>query len=157
MKEITKPKTEIERARELTAETLTRWVENPALAIPAPMRLAAEFFWIEWQAIGRDKLSFASRIGRYHRDSGLTLEDLQKVFGLMNDPDRAGKIKFASDFFAEFAGLVATTIRDRRNLEYSMQRRAEDEQAKREAAPPDEVRAGLQYALTGIGQPDARR
>ncbi len=154
MSEISKTKTEIDRSRELTAETLLRWVDNPALAIPAPMRLMAQFFWIEWRAIAKDELSFSSRIARYHRDKGLTVEDLTEVFTRMNDPSRAERIKFASDFFADLAGLVADTISSRKTRENTKSLREQDNEIHPSAS---ELRAKVRECMTRVGQPDAQR
>lgn len=147
MEPLTKRNTELAQRRELTGDDLARWVDNPSLAIPAPMRLAAQFFWIEWRAIGKDELSFYSRIGRYHREGGLTIEDMQDVFAKMNEPGRAEKMRYTADFFAELAGLVATTIRDRKGREEMLRRRMEAERDRAQAVPPGAMRG----ILAGIG------
>jgi len=147
MNSLTVTNSSLERPRELTVDDLARWVENPSLAIPAPMRLAAKCFWIEWRAIGKDELSFYSRIARYHREGGLTLDDMRDVFAKMNEPGRAEKMRYTGDFFAELAGLVATTIRDRKGREEMLRRRMEAERDRAQAVPPGAMRE----ILAGIG------
>lgn len=149
MNEMTRTGGAVDRPRELDAADLLRWVDNPALAVPGPLRLMCQFFWIEWRAVVRDELSFYSRVGRYCRDYGLTADDLAGLFAKMNEPTRGERMKFPADFLAEFATLVAVVVRNKRAAEETERRRAEDAKNKAEACGADVLAAMKEKLAAG--------
>ena len=90
-----------------------------------------------------EQLTLAMRVRRLVTRDGATVADVVSAFDRVNQPDRAQRLRYASDLFAMLAGEIAVVMAQRRRDEEAAQRRADEERQRTEAAPPDQVRAAL--------------
>lgn len=70
---------------------------------------------------------------RYWITKGLTLDDLRLIFRRLCDPEVARRHNYENQLMADLAGMVADTLRRKRDIEVMMRRR----KAMEEPAGPD--------------------
>ena len=124
-------------------------MRTPSILVPPEVRPALFECWACHRHLaGLDTpLPIAALVSTWIGRYDLRPDDAIEMLHSIQHPDHCAKHKFASDLTATLAGLVSVRLKQRRAEAETIRRRDEDEEATRNALPPDVLRA----MLAGIG------
>lgn len=127
MSDIAKPQSAIAKT-DLTPDEISAAIDKPLRLIPAEYRACVWGFWAKWSDLLKTQLALSARIREWVAERGLTLDELQRAFAAVNQPERQSQIRFPGDVLAELATAVAKVIERRESLERAAELRIKQEQ-----------------------------